>query len=678
MKPTPRELLDAAARTHVPDNLNLYPRLSAQLERKPLMQTLRAKPALLILSIVLALLLLTGVAYALGRLAGFIPGFGFTGDTTTVYILQEPAHIEHDGITVSVENAVSSSDKFQIDLSRSGNPPVNESLATSVTAILPDGTPIPFQAGREDDRDTDAHIESYEFPPLPVGTVELTLHYEIFTADGMVLWNADLPIHLRPIRSDEFIPAPETATAPLQSETQDGLTLVLDNVATASDKTLLQVSLRFDQPGTNLNTNWNVTLVGSDGTIYPLTEVMSDSNNRSKTYETLPFRGGESLTMSLTAFPDASNLPMSVDFPVDQSTFLFDPGTNPQVGQSWDLDQEIQVGKYIVHVIGAKLVSPTELLFEFAPTAEVTSVMLYSPLASGATGSIPVENVHFTASMFFEKIPTQPFPVSITRVGYTARGQWQIQWQAPAAPQNVVVGPTNTPAPTAALFEPTAITSSDPLLLEIQALAQKFDALFQQGPGWVHVITTTEAALKPGQTYPPAYLTSEKWFELDANGNVIRSIWTDKDKNGNVLQQSVTIGNYSLNFTTGESGYNEYSSYPFSMDMLTHDLIQAAQYQAQVIREEVACEDGTPCLLITLFDAFEQPSQHPDEAQPIIGMGRRTWVNLATGQQVKVQAFTRFQDGSERNEFTDSTLLVEKLENPPEEILTILNGVVVP
>jgi hypothetical protein len=289
-----------------------------------------------------------------------------------------------------------------------------------------------------------------------------------------------------------------------------------------------------------------------------------------------------------------------------------------------------------------------------------------------------VENANFTASLFFEKIPAIPFPISITRVGYTAHGHWQIQWQAPAAPQNMVVGPTNTPTPTAAVFNPTAITSSDPLLLEIQTLAQKFDAPFQKGAGWVHIVTDSEAYQRPGQNYPPPYITSEKWLELDVSGNVTRSIWIDKEKNDNVLQQSVTIGNYSINFTTGESGYNEYSSYPFSMDMLTPDLVQAAQYQAQIIREEVTCDDGTPCLLITLFDAFDQPSQHPDEAQPIIGMGRRTWVNLTTGQQVKLQAFTRFQDGSERMEFTDSTLSVEKLGNPPEDILAIINGVIVP
>ena len=128
----------------------------------------------------------------------------------------------------------------------------------------------------------------------------------------------------------------------------------------------------------------------------------------------------------------------------------------------------------------------------------------------------------------------------------------------------------------------------------------------------------------------------------------------------------------------GDSGYNEFSSYPFSTDLLTQDLIQAAQYQAQVIREEVACDDGTPCLLFTLFDAFDQPSQHPDESQPILGMGRRTWVQLNTGQQVKVQAFTRFQDGSERVEITDRAVTVEKMDRPPEEVLNIINGVVVP
>lgn len=678
MKPTPRELLDAAARTHVPDDLNLYPRFAVQLERKTLVQTLRAKPALLILLILLALTLLTGVAYAVGRLAGFIPGFGFTGDASTVYILQAPAQIQQAGIRLRVENAVSAEDKFWISLTLTGDSSTDASPSMAAMLLLPDGTPIPYQAGGGDDLNTDPRHESYEFPPLPLGTDALTLHYELLAADGTARWSADIPIRLRPIRADEVIPVPATQAAPLQSETHAGLTLVLDNVAAASDKTVLQVSLHFDQPGTTLNTDWNVLLTGEHGTVYPLTEVMSDSMGQSKTYETLPFRGGERLTLSLSAFPDANHLPLSVDFSTEQTSFTFDPGTNPQVGKRWSFDQQMQVGQYQVHLIGVKYVSPTELTFEFAPSDEVTGVMLYSPLANGATNSPPAENANFTASLLFETMPVGPIPVSITRVGYTAHGQWQIQWQAPAAPENVVVGPSQTPAPTPAVFATPTLLSSDPLLLEVQSLGQKFDAPFRQGSGWVHILSETEAHLRPGQNFPPAFMTTEKWLELDANGNVIRSIETDRDQAGNLLQQSVTVGNYSINFTTGESGYNEYSSYPFSTDLLTQDLVQAAQYHAQVIREEVTCDDGTPCLLVTLFDVFEQPSQNPDESQPIIGMGRKTWVNRTTGQQVKAQAFTRFQDGSERVEFTDRTVTVEKMESPPQDVLNILKRVVVP
>jgi hypothetical protein len=680
MKPTPHELLDAAARTRVPDSLNLYPRFSSQLERKTLVQTLRAKPALLILSVLLALTLLTGVAYAIGRLAGFIPGFGFTGDTGTVYVLKEPAQVEYDGMTIHMENAVSTEDKFWISLSLSlnGKYPNDQPLFTGATLILSDGTQIPYQAGQENDLNTDPRKASYEFRALPVGTDTLTLRYEFLARDGTVLWTVDIPFTLRPIRADEVIPAPETQAGPLQSETNDGLTLVLDNVAAASNKTILQVSLRFEQPGTSLNTQWGITLIGDDGKIYPLTEVMYDSNNQSKTFETLPFRGGENLTLSLAAFPEATNLPMSVDFPIEQATFTFDPGTSPQVGQSWNLDQQIQVGDYLVHVIGVKQISPTELLFEFAPTSGVTSVALYSSPARGGTGSPPVANANFTTRLFFEKIPTQPITVSITRVGYTARGQWQIQWQAPAAPAGVIVGPTNTSVPTAAVFSTPTIISSDPLLLEVQALGQKFDAPFQQGPGWVHTLKEKEITPRSGQTFPPPYYTSEQWLELDAEGYVLRSLWIDRDQAGNVIQQSVTIGNYWMNFTTGESGYNEYSRYLFSADLLTQDLMQAAQYQAQVTRAEVDCEDGSPCLLVTLFDAFEQAVQHSEDPQPIAGMGRRTWVNLNTGQQIQVQAFSRFQDGSERIEITERSLLVEKAASPPEEVLHLINGVVVP
>src|SRR5688572_4459843 len=186
MKQTPRELLDAAARTRVPDHLNLYPRMAAQLKRKTFLQTVRVRPALAILLVLLLLAVLSGVVYAVGRLAGFIPGFGFTGDTGTLYVLTEPAQVERGGITLHVENAVSADDKFWILLSLNGRVETDQSLYPGVTILLSDGTIIPFQAGKEDDQNADSRRESYEFPALPLGTDSLTLHYEFLTTEGTV------------------------------------------------------------------------------------------------------------------------------------------------------------------------------------------------------------------------------------------------------------------------------------------------------------------------------------------------------------------------------------------------------------------------------------------------------------------------------------------------------------
>jgi hypothetical protein len=62
-----RDVLDAAARERVPENLDLFPRIAMKLERKTFMQTLRARPALMILFVLLALSLLTGVAQPADR-----------------------------------------------------------------------------------------------------------------------------------------------------------------------------------------------------------------------------------------------------------------------------------------------------------------------------------------------------------------------------------------------------------------------------------------------------------------------------------------------------------------------------------------------------------------------------------------------------------------------------------
>ncbi len=98
-----RDILDSAASSHIPDHLNLFPRVAARInQRKTFMQTLRTRPALAILLSFLALLLLTGVVYAIGRLTGFIPGIGFV-QKDALRVLSESVSETREGITVSIE-----------------------------------------------------------------------------------------------------------------------------------------------------------------------------------------------------------------------------------------------------------------------------------------------------------------------------------------------------------------------------------------------------------------------------------------------------------------------------------------------------------------------------------------------------------------------------------------------
>lgn len=641
---------------------------------KEIMRTIRTQPILALLVVTIALLFLTGVAYAVGRLTGFIPGFGFTSDAQTVYLLEAPVETTSGDMTLRVDQAVSDESKFWVRLTVVGLPEGQES--TQAFLLLPDGEKIPFQMGSGVTADLGRTGLTYIFPPLPTSTSDLILFVENLGGQSF-----RLPLQFRPAKTGEILPAEPEQPVQLKSETQAGITLVLDHIAPASDKTVFQVSMHFDQSGMILNSDWNVILMDKNGAIYPAIDITPDTmDENAKIFQTSPFTGKELLTLSLNVFPDANNLPVSIDFSMDARGFVFDPGPNPVVGQSWSLDEVIQIGGFTLRAVRASLASPTELLFEFEPAENLTGVMLYTsdPLLRGAAGGVPQISGNISAGMTFGKIPSQPFEVRVTRVYYKAHGSWEIQWQPPAAPLGAVGQSTSTPTSTNTPLATPTLAVSNPILLEIQTLARRFDAPFQVGPGWIHLVTETTTNPQAGQTYPPPYLTSEQWYEIDPGGYVVRSVWIDKDANGNTIQLAAAVGNYSVNFTFGDAGFNNSQPYQFSADMLTRDLAQAEQYGATVTREEITCDDGQSCILITTFETFSQPVQNPGETQVLAGAGRKVWISLTTGQQIQFQAFGRLEDGTERVDYTQRYLLAEKVPLPPQNILDILSKVLVP
>ena len=109
------------------------------------MQTLRARPILALVVAVLALFALTGMAYALGRLTGFIPGFGFTTQGGSVYVLAEPVERTAGGITLQVNQAVDDGERFWVELAATGL--TGQEDLPRASLLLRDGEKIQFQEG---------------------------------------------------------------------------------------------------------------------------------------------------------------------------------------------------------------------------------------------------------------------------------------------------------------------------------------------------------------------------------------------------------------------------------------------------------------------------------------------------------------------------------------------------
>ncbi len=159
---------------------------------------------------------------------------------------------------------------------------------------------------------------------------------------------------------------------------------------------------------------------------------------------------------------------------------------------------------------------------------------------------------------------------------------------------------------------------------------------------------------------------------------MIRSVHIDKDIQGNVIQLSATVGDYSVNFTTGDADFNGGQPYRFSADRLSRDLDQAIQQAGLIARNETTCDDGQACIMITSIEPFTQPVLLGGETQSFSGAGVRVLINLSTGQQVQYQSFWLLEDGTEKITSTDQYLIVEKIDQVPQEIMDILSKVALP
>jgi len=446
----------------------------------------------------------------------------------------------------------------------------------------------------------------------------------------------------------------------IQGLNNGGMALELNSVQISPERTVIQVSLHSDTPYTSIAGDWNLTMTDSRGRIHPLTDITPQTMDRSlmRMVQTVPLQAGEHITLDLSGFPQNGKMPLMMDLSASPVKFTFDPGAL-QIGESLELNEELEVNGFPLHLSGVRKVSANELFFEFATDGYLNGAMLSSPASSGSSSKI-TEDDKFTVSLLFSEIPNEKIEVEITRLYYSAYGPWLLEFQV-AGSMFTDLPVVTPPASPATQLVPT-FTAQEPIFLEVSSLSEKFNNSLVQGPGWIHVVSAIVTETRQqGQTYPPPYYQDEQWLEFDFENRVTRSLTTHWDAEKNILQQSISTGRHHVNLTSGET--MEIPTTRLTLDWILADLDYALLHNQTVLHEESVCEDGAPCLLITLTDG---------------NINRRTWINIETGQQVKIQTSQQMPGEAENILYTQTFLSVDRVDVPPQKVMDVFSKVVFP
>ncbi|HLO16212.1 MAG TPA: DUF4179 domain-containing protein [Anaerolineales bacterium] len=349
-----RDILDSAAADSLSRNTNLWPKISARLERHPLMTTLRTRPIMALLIALFILLALSGVVYALGRAFGYIPGVGLVDQSAPIRVLAEPVTVKQQGISVTVSKVVADSTRTFLSYRVDGIPLVENQIPACITMPelhLPDGSKLENNTGSGGVpvlRNGASMYYAAEgiYGPIPAGGNQAILVLSCVLPEGGSS-EFKLPLNLVPAPAGYATPAVELAVTVDGGENKTGLHL--EKVLELADSYILigKFTDAGDLPGPLYMTT------SSDSDYLPHIE---DAN-----------RNPVSLKVREDVRPDpdwdvayywAYEIQKPVAAPlkitVDQvnirkhsmAQIQFEAGDHPQVGQEWNLNQLVKLGAY--------------------------------------------------------------------------------------------------------------------------------------------------------------------------------------------------------------------------------------------------------------------------------------------------------------------------------------------
>ena len=450
-----KDALETIARRGVSENINLMPSIATQLERKSPMMLLRTRPLVVMLIALIILLTLSGVAYAIGRSLGYIPGIGIVDQSTQIRTLAEPVSQTRDGIKITVSDVVLTSSKtvviYTVDnipqekLSRDVAAPGCGSKPADRTQLkLSDGT-LQDHLGYEAGGWGNGYKSTYTFAPLDaqVNNVVLIIPCIDGSLPGTLPEQWELPLRFVPSPPEMTI-VPVIEITPSQESTTGESPLMIEKI--------VETDRGFILIGTFNSTGLPLGASAMDFSTYP---IFTDANGQEVLYDfaasqlqapiEFPPVGSFPWAFEIINKQHAYPLTMTVSAVAAQylessASFEFDAGPNPQEGQVWDLNQDIELAGFPVRVVKAiRTADGYSFDFESAAMFHGVSLTIETSLPIGSGLGEPG---HFISVVRFEgEIPSGKLTVQVSNPVVAISGNWHIQWGV----ENLPIEETPTP-----------------------------------------------------------------------------------------------------------------------------------------------------------------------------------------------------------------------------------------
>ena len=349
------------------------------------MTTLRTRPLVAILAAVLFLLALSGAAFALGRALGYFPGLGLVPQDAQFRVLSEPISQTLDGITVTITHAISNADQMSVTLKVENVPAEKQSFEqtdASMCRSYPDSYPqLRFPNGQAVkissaaiDPFAGGYTAWYKFSSVPLNAAEATLLIPCIQgaiAPGILPENWEVSMRLVPAPAELALTAIPVEIVPTLQAAPEPPPVTVTGLPPKppTDKTYdLSVLEVFD-------TGTDYILIGTfsppvppsgEKGLYAVNDIsLRDGNGQVIDDEEFPpdldlaaYRDGDfSKQVWAVKFGKGFMPPVHLTYqtqywysplPQDAYTFDFDAGSNPQAGQEWDLNQEVQLAGHAV------------------------------------------------------------------------------------------------------------------------------------------------------------------------------------------------------------------------------------------------------------------------------------------------------------------------------------------